>query len=168
MSVAVGPVRSAVLAQAEADVERILETADDRAASVLAEAEAEGTALVEDARSEGASVASVAEAHVEARARRRARTLVLGAQRDLYRELRREALEAARALRQDPLYPDLLDRLSAEARAQLGDDTALEVDPPDVGGVRASSGRRHVDYTLDALAERCLARLGSRVERLWR
>jgi len=35
------------------------------------------------------------------------------------------------------------------------------------GGVRASNGARHVDYTLDALVERCLERLGGRLEQLW-
>jgi vacuolar-type H+-ATPase subunit E/Vma4 len=167
VTVAVEPARVALLAQAEDDADLMLRAADDQAAATLAEADAQGRQLIELARSEGAAAASTEGAYEEARARRRSRTLVLAAQQELYDELRRQAREAARGLRHDPRYPELLDRLSAAAGAQLGEGAQLDVDPPGAGGVRAVSGRRHVDYTLDALADRCLERLGSGLERLW-
>ena len=167
MTVAVEPLREALLDQTRADAERRLAAADERVEAVLAEAEERGAASVEQARAEGFAAAAIGGTHDEARARRRARTLVLAAKRELCEELHRQALTAAHALRQDPAYPGLLERLSAVARAQLGEGAVLEIDPPGAGGIRASSGARHVDYTLDALVERCLEQLGARLERLW-
>ena len=40
-------------------------------------------------------------------------------------------------------------------------------DAPGAGGVFAPRGDRLVDYSLDALVERCLDGLGTKVERLW-
>ncbi len=71
------------------------------------------------------------------------------------------------ALRSAPGYDELLDRLAAAARRDLGDDASVERDPPDAGGVRAQAGTRSVDYTLPALAARWIDELGSSVRRLW-
>ena len=70
-------------------------------------------------------------------------------------------------LRREPGYADLLARLEGAARRDLGDRVELEVDPPDVGGVRGRAGTLLVDYTLPALAVACLESLGARVRRLW-
>ncbi len=161
------PLHDALLAQAQAEADRLLAEARERAAALIAEAERRGAALVERARAEGAAAAAMAGAHDHARARRRARTAVLVARRELYDELCRQATAAARRLRDDPGYRALLERLSAAAREQLGEDAVLEVDPVGAGGVRGAKRGRHVDYTLDALVERCLGRLGGRVEELW-
>jgi len=166
MTVAAEPLREALLDQTRAETDERLAAADRRAEALLLDAEERGAALAERARAEGAAAARLAGAHDEARARRRARSLVLAARRELYEELRRRALEAAHALRDDSAYPALLDGLAAVARAQLGEDAELEIDPPD-GGLRASCGARHVDYTLGALVERSLDQLGDRLERLW-
>jgi hypothetical protein len=169
VTVAVEPLRDALLERAHAEAEHVLAAADERAAELLAEAEAHGAALVAQARAEGLAAAALAGAHEQALARRRARTLVLAAQRELYEELRRQARAAVHDLRRDlRRYATLLERLSAAARAQLGEGAELEVDPPGAGGVRAADGPRSVDYTLDALVERCVARLGDGLERLWR
>jgi vacuolar-type H+-ATPase subunit E/Vma4 len=167
VSVDAGPLRSALLEQRHAEAERVLAHAEERAEARLAEAETTGRALVEQARAEGVAAAAIAGAHEEARARRQARALVLAAKREVFEESRRRALAAAHALRSEPGYASLLERLSARARRQLGASAILEIDPP-AGGVRASNGARHVDYTLDALVERCLAQLGTEVEALCR
>lgn len=168
MTVATEPLREALLADARAQAERVLARADDQAEAKLREAEEQGRRLVEQARAEGEAAAAIAGAHDEARTRRVARAAVLAAQRELYDELAAQARSAARDLRETPGYPSLLERLSEAARTQLGSDAELEIDPPETGGVRASNGARHVDYTLDALAGRCVERLGNAVEELWR
>jgi hypothetical protein len=167
VTVTAEPLREALLEQARVDAERALGHADEQVALKLRDAEERGREIVERARAEGTAAAAIASAHEEARARQRARTLVLATRLELYEELARQSRAAAHAFRGDPGYRTLLERLSAAARFQLGEGTALEVDPLE-GGVRASSGARHVDYTLDALVERCLEGLGSEVERLWR
>ena len=167
MTVVVDPLRESLLRDVRAEIERRLAKVDEQVAAGLAAAEERGRALVEQARAEGVAAAAIAGGHDEVRARRRSRSLVLATRKELYDELRRQALAAAHALAEDSRYPALLERLTAAARAQLGEAAVLEVDPPDEGGVRASAGSRHVDYTLGALVERCLDRLGGKVERLW-
>ncbi|HET9322376.1 MAG TPA: hypothetical protein VFO03_00740 [Gaiellaceae bacterium] len=162
------PLRDAILADAHATAERVLARADEQAEAKLRDAERRGRALVERARAEGIAAAAIVGAHEEARARRIARAAVLAARRELYEDLGRRARSAARELRTQPGYEALLDRLAAGARAQLGPAAEIERDPPDSGGIRASSGARHVDYTLNAIADRCLEQLGAGVEELWR
>jgi vacuolar-type H+-ATPase subunit E/Vma4 len=70
-------------------------------------------------------------------------------------------------LHEQPDYPALLERLSAAARSQLGDDAELVVDPPGRGGVIARRGEASVDYTLAAMADRVIDDLGADLERLW-
>jgi vacuolar-type H+-ATPase subunit E/Vma4 len=82
-------------------------------------------------------------------------------------EVRARAREAAVRLREDPRYPELLERLKRIAIAQLGNEAELEVDPSGVGGVIAHAGSVRVDYTLPALAERALEALDGELERLW-
>ena len=133
----------------------------------MRDAEESGRALVEQARAEGAAAAAIAGAHGR-RATRVARAAVLAARRELYEELGRQAGAAARGLRPDPATKRLLDRLAAGACVQLGRRGGDRARPAGLGGIRASSGARHVDYTLNALAGRCLERLGAGVEELWR
>jgi hypothetical protein len=96
-----------------------------------------------------------------------ARMAVLAARGDAYAELRRRARTAALTLRADSGYPQLLERLSAAARAELGPGAELEVDPAGAGGVRARRGSRRVDHTLPTLADRCVDALGAEAARLW-
>jgi len=167
VTVAVDSLRTTFLDQARTDAARIRADSDREIAAMRAGAEERGRGLVEQARAEGVAAAAIVGGQAQAAARRQARAVVLAAKRELYEQLCRQARLAARSLRDDPGYPALLERLGAAARAQLGEKAVLEVDPPGAGGVRGSSGARHVDYTLDALAERCLERLGGRLERLW-
>jgi vacuolar-type H+-ATPase subunit E/Vma4 len=162
------PLRKALQAQAEADAGRRRAAADEECARRVADAEAQARSLVEEGRLEGERAASQEALRRRAVANRRARELRLGAQRLLLEELRRRAREAALERRADPTYPKLIDRLSRTAHVQLGPDAALEVDPPDVGGVVGRADGRSVDYSLPALVERSIEDLDGRLEALWR
>jgi vacuolar-type H+-ATPase subunit E/Vma4 len=122
---------------------------------------------VAQARAEGEAAATLEGAQEQAQARRAARSGVLAAQRALLEELQRRARDTAQELRAGPSYAALLDRLEALAREQLGADARMTRDAPGSGGVLATGGDRLVDYSLDALARRCLDGLGTKVERLW-
>lgn len=156
----------------------LLDDARQRAAAMLAEADVEagerlerarrqGDERLERARALGEVEGRVAAARAAALERSSARMEVLGAQRAASDELRRRARAAALGLRDAPDYAELLDRLMAAARRDLGDGAEIERDPRGVGGVRGRAGTRQVDYTLVALADRCVDALGSRLTRLW-
>ena len=119
-------------------------------------------------RLEGARLAERNALRRRAAANRRARELRLAAQRGLIEELRLRAGDGALLLRKDPRYGELLDRVVAGSEIQLGADAEVEVDPPDVGGVRARAGSTSVDYTLPALVDRAIAELDGQLETLWR
>jgi vacuolar-type H+-ATPase subunit E/Vma4 len=157
----------ALLADAREQADRMLAEADAEARETMARAREEADAIIARGRGEGRTEGRVAASREEAQAHMLARMEVLGARREAYDELRARARVAALALRDDPEYPQLLERLAAAARADLGADAELGVDPADAGGVRARQGSRRVDYTLAALAERCVAALGPEARRLW-
>lgn len=164
---AVDQLRGRFLAEVHAECAELLSHANAEAHAIRVAAAAQGRALVEQARAEGTAAASLDGVHQTGRARRHGRALVLAERRALYDDLRAQALAAAQELRGAPGYDALLERLAVRARAQLGADAELEVDPAGAGGVRAHAGHRHVDYTLPALVVRCLDALGTEVERLW-
>ena len=164
----VSTLREVVLDQAQVEAQAMLADAERRAAAEVERTRGEAEALLQSARTEGETVGELETARDRALAHRTARSLVLQARRDVYEEFRRQAHAAALALRESEDYPALLERLARAARDQLGDEADLETDPPDTGGVRARAGSRRVDYTLPALADRCIGGLGSRLERLWR
>jgi hypothetical protein len=156
----------------------LLEDARRASAEVVARAESDARERVDAARREAAAILTRARAEGEAEGREQAartqagerfsaRLHVLAARRASYDALLERARDAALALRDDPAYADLLDRLCAAARADLGPEAQLSVDPPGLGGVVARAGSREVDYTLVALAERCVADLGAKAARLW-
>ena len=162
------PLREALRAQAEADAERRRTAVDEECARRVAHAEAQARSLVERGRLEGEQQAAREARRRHAAARRRSRELKLEVQRSLLDELRLRVRNAALERRADPVYPKLLDRLSRAARVQLGPDAALEIDPPDIGGVVGRANGRSVDYSLPALVERAVEDLDGRLEALWR
>jgi vacuolar-type H+-ATPase subunit E/Vma4 len=164
----VEPLRNALLSLAEADAERELAEAGKRAAAEVGRSQREADAEVEHARAEGEAAAEREAARMCARARAEGRARVLRARRDVYEQFVSEAEAAALGLRGDREYAALLERLSAAVHERLGRGAQLEVDPPDSGGVRGHSGRRHVDYSLPVLVDDCLGRLAKRVQELWR
>lgn len=160
------PVREALLAQAELDGAELVRQAADRAAAQVAEAEEERDALIRRARTEGEAAAELEAATERAHAGRRARAFVLEAERAVYDDVRRRAHAAAQELRSTPRYGELVGRLAARAREELGPDAELELDPPR-GGVAARTGNRRLDYTLPVLVDRALAEHAEQIEELW-
>jgi vacuolar-type H+-ATPase subunit E/Vma4 len=152
------PLREALLAEAEDDVERLRAEAAARSAAQIAQAEQEAAERIRQARREGLAAADVEALAEVARARRTARELVLAARRDTYEDLRRHAHAAVSALRITPEYEALVERLAQHARRRLGPDTHVDLD----------AGNRRLDYALPSLTDRCLAALAGSVERLWR
>ena len=159
--------RDALLADARSRAQEIVVQAETEAAEHIESARRRADALVAAARAQGEADGRPEAAREEAVHRFSARMTVLGAQRESHDELRRRARSAVIALRQEAGYPALLERLAAAARRDLGDSAQLQIDPPELGGVLATEGTRAVDYTLVALAERCVDGLGPRLAALW-
>jgi vacuolar-type H+-ATPase subunit E/Vma4 len=162
------PLRSALLSAAEAEADSAVLAAATEAKVELSVAEAQVAGLRARARAEAEGAAEKEALRVVGRAQSDGRRVVLRARRDVYDELCARVKAATPELRHEPTYGHLLERLQTIARTQLGDDATLDVDPPDVGGVRGFSGSRHIDLSLPALAERCLAARGPDLEAFWR
>lgn len=163
----VTPLRRSLLATVTEDTTADHERWRARRAARLADAHREAEATVRRAREEAEAQAAVAVARRRVRAEREHRSLVLQAERDVYDRFRLRALEEARARRDTDAYAALLERLTAIARAQLGEGCSIEEDRID-GGILAVAGSRRVDYTLPTLVDRLIASMGSRAEELWR
>lgn len=158
-------VREHHLASARAQAETIVRGARAQAQEITASGAAAVVALVEQARREGEAAAELDTNREWITARRRARGLILAAQRDMYEELRGAV---ARAAREDPRYPALLERLARAGQRQLGPGAEVELDREGEGGVRVSRKGRLVDWSLAAIVRGGLDRLGPRVTELWR
>ncbi len=167
MPIDIHAAREALLEDARERAARRLTAADAETEQRIAAARREAGTIIAQARARGESEGRVAGARDAAVQRSFAHQQVLAAQREVYDELHRRARDATLALRDDPEYPALLDRLSAAARRELGDGAEIERDPPEVGGVRARDGTRSVDYTLPVLADRAIAELGPRLRDIW-
>ena len=162
------PLRAALSAEAEAGAEQRRTEAEASGARRLAEARAQADAIVKLAGQAAEQTAAQEVGRRHAAASRRARELRLEGERSLRDELRERAHEAALALRTDPGYPQLLERLSRAAKSQLGPGAELEIDPPQLGGVVARAGGVLVDYSLPALVDRTIDELGADLEGLRR
>jgi hypothetical protein len=160
-----GPVREALLAAARADATATAEQAEAAAAAVLDEARARADAIVAAARAEGERDAARTQAREAARVHREGRETVLRAQQEAYARLRIRARAEVRALRADPAYAGLLERLRSRARAELGEDAEIREHPD--GGVVAETPGRWLDLSLPALADQAVDALGAEVTRLW-
>jgi len=165
--VSLDPACEALLADARAQARRVLEEADAECAERLADARGRAEELLAGARQRGDAEGRLEADHQRALEGLLARTDVLAAQRRAYEELQARARAAVLGLRGEPGYPELLERLAAAARRDLGDAAQLEIDPPHAGGVRGTAGSLHVDYTLATLAEGCVRDLGPGLRRLW-
>jgi vacuolar-type H+-ATPase subunit E/Vma4 len=155
------------LRQVSGEAERLLAEADAAVASELDVARRSVEAILAEARAEGAAAAQRELDLARARGRREAQGIVLAARREVYEGLSDRARSAAFALRTDPGYDALLDRLEQLARQQLGNDARIERDPPELGGVVAEAHGRRVDYSLAALIDRSVRGLDQEVEGLW-
>lgn len=167
LSVRLEPVRAALLADASREADRILASATGEAADITASAEAEISDARKQAEGRGRRSAEARAAQLLAQARSDAHRNVLETKESIRQRLVAAVHEAALGLRDDERYPKLLDRLEAMARRQLGPDVTIERDPTDVGGVRASTANRRVDYSLVALSDRALQTMADEMARLW-
>jgi vacuolar-type H+-ATPase subunit E/Vma4 len=164
-SAALEPVRAELLRSACADAEALRARADRDAEELLRRARAGAEAILAEARRQGEADGEHSARAVLARARREARRHELAARREMYEELHSRTAERIRALRDAPDYPALLDGLGARVRRLLG--PGAHVTEHASGGVVGQAGSRRADCSLDALAERALARAGTEVEALW-
>lgn len=163
---ALAPLREELLAAARRDAAVTASTAAERASGMLAEARAEADRRQAQARAEGEHDAELIRLDQIARARRRARGIVLAAQNDALTSLRRRVGEHIRRAWADPARHEvLLDRLSELARAELGD--ACEIREHPGGGLVAEEGTTRARYLLTDLADDAIDDLADQVQRLW-
>lgn len=167
MRASVEPARDALLADAREQARQLLEQADEQARELIREARLTAEDLIARAREEGLGAGRAQAARDAGGEMALARWEVLAAQRAAYDEVCRRARAQVLAVRDEPGYPQLLERLAVAARRDLGDGAELEIDPPGVGGVRATAGSRRVDHTLPALVDRCVRDLGPALAQLW-
>lgn len=156
------PVRATHLERARARAEAIARGARAEAHQIFASSTADADALTEQAEREGESSADLDTNHAWTAARRRARGILLAAQKDVYEELRSAA---AGAIQSDTRYESFLQRLADEARRRLGPGAEVHVDGSEIRGTRKE---RHVHWSLQDLIDESLGRLGADVEELWR
>jgi vacuolar-type H+-ATPase subunit E/Vma4 len=162
---ALAPVRAYLLHGAEAEASRILAKADAQADSILLQARHDATETIDRARARGEEDAATTSAAERSRARDQARSIMLGAQREAYQDLRAQVLTAVGGLRTEPGYQGLLSQLTALATRAAGPGAAITVQPE--GGVVARSDDIMVDCTLPRLADLGVDGLGDQVRELW-
>jgi vacuolar-type H+-ATPase subunit E/Vma4 len=159
------PLRAELLRRARADADRTRREAADAAAVINAEAIARRDAILAAAVTRGAAEAAQLRAAHRAMVRHGIRADELAAQRAVYEELVEQVTEAVCALRHEPGYPSLHQRLADRARELLGPD-AVVTDAPG-GGIVASAAGRRLDYSLVGFAGRAIDRLGADIAGLW-
>jgi vacuolar-type H+-ATPase subunit E/Vma4 len=166
--VTLAAVRDGALGSAHEEADAIRRGAQERADQLVADARAEADALVATRRAAAQRLADQEEGAQLARARAAARVSVLKAQRAVLDEAAAAAHTAVRNLARDRRDASLIERLSADARARLAGHGTVEVIAAPGGGVVARAGSRELDYSFDALTDRCLQGMAGELERLWR
>ena len=155
---ALAPVRQALLRHAHEQADATRAAAERDAQELLARARDEADELRRRARADGERDARDLQAEQRARARRRARAIVLQAQRETLDTLTRQVHDRVRALWDDPeTRARLREQLAARARDALGPDATVTDHP--AGGVQAQCGSRRVAYVLTDLADEAVAGL---------
>ncbi len=162
---ALAPVRAYLLREAEAEAGRILAAARAQADDILRQARSSAAELVSQSRARGEADAAPAAAAERSRGQDQARSIVLGAQREAYQDLRAGVMTAVGALPAEPGYQGLLSRLVTLATRAAGPGAAVTVRPD--GGVVARSPSVVVDCTLPRLAALAVDQLGDQVRELW-
>jgi vacuolar-type H+-ATPase subunit E/Vma4 len=162
---ALAPVRAAMLRRAQDQADEIVAHARRQAADAVARARADADADVASAREDGLAQAAPLAAAVRNQRRREVRATVLAAQREAYEELREQVRAAVSALRGEPGYGPLLERLKRSARQAAGPGATLTEDP--AGGVVARGPGVVVDCSLPRLADAAVDALGAETDWLW-
>ncbi len=165
--VSLDALEAATLADARERAREIREATEERARRLLADAHAEARTLLAEQHASAERRAELAERRRIAQARADAHALVLHAQRAVLAEARQAAYAAAQALREDPRYAQLSERLAARARARLASAGPVRIVAAPDGGLLARAGSLQIDNSLSAQVERCLQGLASELRRLW-
>jgi vacuolar-type H+-ATPase subunit E/Vma4 len=158
--------RDARLADAHRRADALVADARADAEASVARAQADVEEQIELARSDHTPEACLRERAVAAAQRRRGDAL-LRTQRAAYDEILAQMRRRVLQLRDEAGYRRLLDRLEALAVRQLGEGVVIERDPAGWGGVPPPRGSLSVDYTLPAMAERCMGTMAEEIEALW-
>lgn len=162
---ALAPIRAALLDAARVSAAAIVNDAEERAAAILNDAKQRADLIRHDAAASGEAAARSEAIVRSAGARRQAHETVLREQNALRLQLQLQVREAATALRTDPRYPALLDRLGEHCRAILGPEATV-MESAD-GGATAEAGSRRVELTLPAIASQTLESMAREVSPLW-
>jgi hypothetical protein len=162
---ALSPVRAALAGEAARQAGEIRAAASAEADAVAAAARRQVEEILSQARARGELDGQAAAARRRTTSRRAARSVTLAAQRGAYDELRRRVRDAVGALREDPVYPRLHDRLEELARGLAGPSATVTRHP--AGGVVAQGPGTFVDCSLPRLADRAVDALGAEVSALW-
>jgi len=166
--VSLDAVAQAALADAESRAREIRDAAGERARRLLAAARAQADALLRERRASAERWVELEQRRRLARAHADAHALVLGAQRSVLLDAREAAHAAARALRDDTRYAQLIERLAVQARQRLAHAGTVEIRATPDGGLIARAGSLQIDHSLHILVERCLRDLAGEAQRLWR
>ncbi|BCB75082.1 hypothetical protein GCM10022251_35530 [Phytohabitans flavus] len=157
---ALAPVRAALLVRAHAEADQIRERSEVDARDAVAAATLEADQIRERGRAEGEAQAAAAVADAGRQARQQARTLVLGARREVYERLRDAARRAVTRMGAEPGFAPVRQRMVAAVRATLGADAQI-TDTPDGGIAGAAAGRR-IDMSLTGFADRAVEAVAGR------
>jgi hypothetical protein len=159
---ALAPVRDALLAAAERDVDQRIAVVRAQAAEALAAAGRRAEDIISAARAAGVADAEAVRVTERSRARRAARARTLRARREAYDLLRLRSRQAVIQIRDEPGYAVIRDVLTAEAHRLLG--PGADITEPDGGGVIGRSGSRSVDLSLAAFADRAVDSVAAGME----
>jgi vacuolar-type H+-ATPase subunit E/Vma4 len=162
---ALAPARDAMLRQASEQAAEIVRQARRQAQEAIGQARRDAAAQVRSAAEAGRSQAVPLAAAVRNRGRRDARTALLSAQREAYEELCARVRAAVSALRDDPGYGQLAERLRRDAGRAAGPGAVVTEAP--AGGVVARGPGTVVDCSLPRLADAAVAALGDQLAWLW-
>ena len=158
---ALEPLRVALLIRAGKDADLMRGAAEDDGRQALAAAQETSRQSLANARAQGEAQAALLAAEERSRARRKARGVVLAAQRQAYEVLRTQVGDAIRRRLADSRWQD---RLNVVLLRQLGAEATIH--EQEGGGVVAQSadGRR-IDASIDVLVDLALSHL--QLEGLW-
>jgi vacuolar-type H+-ATPase subunit E/Vma4 len=157
----------ATLADASEQAREIRAAAERRALQTLDATRAEAEALLAGRRARAERRAELEERRHLARARADAHALVLHAQRSVLADATEAAHASAHAVRSDPRWARLSERLAADARQRLARFGSVRISATPDGGLVAQAGSLQIDHSLGAQVERALRTLASDLQRLW-
>ena len=159
--------RTAALADARAEADRVLGAARDEASAEVDAARRAAAAVRDHARDRGRRAARQQLRRRVAEGRQQARERVLNARRAVLEDLQTAVRERLDDQRRTDEYHQLRERLVRTARQQLGVAALVEEDG-EVGGIVASVPGRRVDYRLPVLVACVVEDMAAALEELWR